>query len=69
MSATMIVEAVNVFKDSQFSSTTCVPRMLPDQFSLDGFKESLDDSIVLAIPFAAHGCFESVLAQTFLIIV
>jgi hypothetical protein len=34
MFASRIVEAINVFKDSQFSLAACVPSLSPDQFSL-----------------------------------
>jgi len=69
MLATRIVEAIDVFTDRQFCSAARMPRMPPDQFCLDGFEKRLDDSVVIAIPFATYGGFEPVLAQTFLIIV
>ena len=69
MSAARIIKAVDVFKYRQFSSATRVPWVPPDQFRLDGFEECLDDSVVIAISFTTHGCFEPVLTQAFLIIV
>ena len=42
--------------------------MPPDQFSLDGFEERFDGSVVVTIALPAHRYFEAVLAQDLLII-
>ena len=68
MSVARIVEAIYVFEHGQFGGSACVPWVSPDQLSLDGFEAHLDGSVIVAITFATHGCFERVLAQTFLIV-
>ena len=42
--------------------------MSPDQFGLDGFEECLDGSIIVAICFSVHRCFEPMLTQDRLIV-
>ena len=63
-----IVEAVDVFEDRHFSLAPRFPRVPPNQFSLDGFEERLDRCIIIAITLAAHGYFEAMLAQDFLVV-
>ena len=69
MSAARIVEAVDVLKDGYLSLPSRLPRMLPDQFNLDGFEEGFDDSVIITITLAAHRCLEAMLAQDLLIVV
>ena len=69
MSATWIVKTVDVFNNRQFGGSAGVPRVPPDKFSFDRFEERLDGCIVIAIAFATHGGFESMLTQSFLIVV
>ena len=64
-----IVESVYVFEDCQFRGAARVPRVPPDQFGLDGLEERLDNRVIVAVAFTAHGYLESMLAQTFLVIV
>jgi hypothetical protein len=49
MSAAWIIKAIDIFEDSQFSSTACVPSISPYQFSLDSIEECFHCCIVIAI--------------------
>ena len=68
MPSSWIIEAVYVLKERGFSLASGLPYMAPDQFGLDGFEECLDGGVVIAIALAAHGYFEAVPPQSFLII-
>ena len=68
MPSSWIIEAVNVLKECSFNLASGSPYMSPDQFSLDGFEECLDGSVIIAITLAAHGYFEAVSPQSLLII-
>jgi hypothetical protein len=54
VSATRVIEAVDVLKDGDLSGPMDLPGMPPDQFGLDGFEVCFHRSIVTAITFAAH---------------
>ena len=69
VSATWIVEPVDVFEDRHLGLPPCFPRMSPDQFCFDGFEEGLESRISIAIILATHRHAESVLAQHLLIVV
>ena len=69
MPAARVIEAIDVFEDSNLGSPSRLPGMPPDQLRLDGFEEGLHRSIIIAISLAAHGHFEAMQAQQLLIIV
>ena len=48
-----IVEPVDVLENSELTVPPSRPMMPPDQFSLDGLEESLDDRIVKIAALAA----------------
>ena len=54
MSASWIVEAIDVFKQDCFRLLPGLPYAAPNQLDLEGFEERLDNSIVVAISFATH---------------
>ena len=54
MSAATVVEAVDVVKERSGHLGACVPSVPPDQFGFEGFEESFDGRVVVAIAFAAH---------------
>ena len=81
MSAARVIETVDVFKDGDFNIPAGLPCVPPDQFGLalhdsrmrafdesDGFEEGFHGRIIIAISLAAHGYFEAILAQDFLIV-
>jgi hypothetical protein len=45
VAATRIVEAIDVFEDGHLSLPPRLPRVPPNQFSLDGFEERLNGSV------------------------
>jgi hypothetical protein len=49
MSSTRVVEAVDVLEQCIGYLPACLPFVAPDEFSLDGFEESFDSGIVVAI--------------------
>ena len=69
MTATRIVEAIDVLEDGQLCISAFVPWPPPDQLCLDRLEEGLDSGVVIAVALAAHRYPESVLAQKLLIIV
>ena len=69
MSATWIVEAVDVVEDRHLSLPAGVPRVSPDQLCFDRFEERLNRSVVIAIAFSTLRYFEPVLAQDLSIVV
>ena len=69
MTATRIVEPIDILEDRAFCLTTCVPFVAPDQLSLDGFEERFNHRIVVAIAFAAHRHLEAILLQALLVLV
>ena len=68
MSTAWVIEAVDVFEDSNIHIPSSLPGLPPDQFGLDGFEEGFHCGVVIAITFATHGGFEAVLAQDFLVV-
>lgn len=54
MSAAWVVEAVDVFEDGNFDVSTGLPVPAPDQFGLEGFEETFDGCVIIAIAFATH---------------
>ena len=69
MASARIVEAVDVLKERDLDLSSGLPRLAPDQFSLQRFEESLDHRIVVAVAFAAHRDLEAMLPQPLLIVV
>ena len=63
MPTARVIEAVDVLKDGCLSLATRFPRPAPDQLGLDGFEESFDGGIVVAVAFAAHRRLQAMLAQ------
>ena len=54
MPAAAVVEAVDVLEQGKYHLITGVPSVPPDQFGFEGFEESFDGRVVVAIAFAAH---------------
>ena len=54
MTATRIVEAIDVLEDGQLCISACVPWPPPDQLCLDRLEEGLDSGVVIAVALAAH---------------
>ena len=69
MSASWIVEPIDVFKQGHFYLPACLPCAAPDKLGLKRFEESLHNRIIVTIPFAAHGYLEAIFVQLFLVIV
>ncbi len=69
MTASRIIEAIDVFEDSHFSLPAGFPCVSPDQLRLDGFEEGFNGGIIIAIALTAHGYLEAMLAQYLLIVV
>ncbi|KPP90342.1 MAG: hypothetical protein HLUCCA05_13925 [Roseibaca calidilacus] len=68
MSASRVIEAVDVLKDGGFGLSTRFPSAPPDQFGLDGLEEGFDCGVVVAIPFPTHRHLEPVFAQDLLVV-
>lgn len=64
-----IVEAIDIQEDRPFGLASGFPAISPDQLCFDGFKERVKDGITIAIAFAAHRDFETILGQAKLILV
>ena len=62
MTTTWIIEAVDVFEGGHLSLSAGVPRVSPDQLSLNRFEECFNCAIIIAIAVTAHGYLEAVLA-------
>ena len=62
MTTTWIIESVDVFEGDYLSLSAGVPRVSPDQLSLDGFEEGFNAAIIIAIALTAHGYLEAMLA-------
>jgi len=69
MSATGVVEAIDVLEDGSFRLTARWPALPPDEFRLQGFEERLDRGVIITISFAAHRRTQAVGLQLFLIVV
>ena len=69
MSAADVVEAVDVIKEGLGDESVGCPWLSPDEFSLQGFEESLDGGIVVTVALAAHRYRKAQLLQSILIIV
>lgn len=68
MSASRIVEPVDILEDHHLSPPAGVPVVPPNQICLGSFEERLSRLIIIAIPFSAHRRFEPVLAEDLLIV-
>jgi hypothetical protein len=69
VTASRVIEPIDVFEDRHLSLSAGVPGVSPDQLCLDGFEERFNGGVVIAISLATHGCPEPMLAQDLLIIV
>ena len=54
MSASSVVEAVDVFEERLCYLLARLPRVTPDEFGLQCFEEGFNSGIIIAITFAAH---------------
>ena len=54
MAPARVVEAIDVFENSELDVPARLPRVSPDQLSLEGFEEALDSRVIKAISLAAH---------------
>ena len=68
MSSAGVIEPINVLEDGDFSGSAGLPELPPDQFRLDGLEEGFHCGVIVAITLAAHGYFEAILAQQFLVV-
>ena len=69
MSATRVVEPIDVLEYRRLGLTPSMPFLPPDQFRLQRFEERLDRRIVVTITLAAHRRTQAVGLQLLLIIV
>jgi hypothetical protein len=54
VSASGVIENVDVFQEGDFHFPTGLPISTPDQFGLEGFEKALDGRVVIAIALATH---------------
>lgn len=69
MAPTGVVEPVDVLEHGSLSLTPLWPFLPPDELSLQGFEESLDGGVVIAIALATHRWAQTVGLQLLLIVV
>ena len=69
MTAARVVEPIDILEYRPLGLAFGFPAVPSDQLCLDGFEERFCNGIIVAISFAAHRYFETMLAQDFLIIV
>ena len=62
MSASAVLEAVDVLKEGKHHLITGVPSLPPDQFCFEGFEESLDGGVV---PRLREGRLRNCLCRSF----
>ncbi len=57
MTASRVIESIDVFEDGHLQFAPCLSGMPPDQFSLDGLEEGLDggDHAVAPVPSLEGG--------------
>ena len=68
MSASWIIEAIDVFEDGYLGVATRPPGLPPQQLSLDRLEEGFDRCVVVAIPSSAHRRLEPMLAKDLLVV-
>ena len=54
MSSAGVVEAIYVLEQGFGDLLPGLPFMSPDEFSFDGFEESLDGGVIITISLATH---------------
>ena len=52
--------------ERDFDLSSRLPVAAPDHFGLEGFEETFDGCVIVAVSFSAHGCFEAMFSQDFL---
>lgn len=68
MASTGVVEAVDLFEECFSDLVTHLPCVPPDEFRLQGFEEGFNGCVIIAVTLAAHGYFETKLAQPLLVV-